>query len=79
MKGVNDFSDQQKADLKLMCSDVVGPTMLGPVLCLLEQVAFTLAQPDLDPSWIEDADARDTFEVCMAALEYFRTHMLIND
>jgi hypothetical protein len=79
MRSVNAFSEHQKADLKLMCSDVVGPTMLGPVLCLLEQVAFTLAQPDLDPSWIEDQEARDQFEVCMAALEYFRTYLIATE
>jgi len=79
VRSVNEFSEQQKADLKLMCSDVVGPTMTASVLALLEKVAFTLAQPDLDPSWMEDPEARDQFEVCMAALEYFRTYLIATE
>lgn len=79
MKSVNDFNEQQKSDLKLLCSDVVGPTMTGPVLVLLEQIAFTFAQPDIDPSWIEGQEARELFEVCMAALEYFRTTIITNE
>ena len=71
MKSVTEFNEQQQEDFRLIADDAVGPTMVSYVLSTLEQVAYSLAQPDLDPTWI-DKEPREKYEVCMAALEYLR-------
>ncbi len=78
MKSVSEFNDDQRENFRLIANDVLGPTMLSYVLETLEKVAWSVAQPDIGPAWIE-VETQEKFEVCMAALEYFRMHMAANN
>jgi hypothetical protein len=71
MKSVCEFNEEQRKDFGYIASDCVGPTMIVYALLILEAVAYELAQPDIDPSWINE-ETKDKFDVCMAALEFFR-------
>lgn len=75
MKSVSEFNSKQVKVFNLVVSDFGGSTMTAFVLSVLENVAYQIAQPHLDQSWV-DEDTKDDFDVCMAALEYYRMQNL---
>ena len=71
MKSVCQFNDEQTKEFRQLADDCLGPTMVVYALSVLENIAYQIAQPDIDPSWI-DEETKNKFDVCMAALEFFR-------
>lgn len=79
MKSVLELTDRQKADFRLLADDVRGPCMVAWCLGLLERVAFSLADPDKDPSWLESVEDMEDFDTAMTSLEYFRMQIVRDD
>lgn len=73
MKSIIEFNDEQRKNFTILANDATGASMTGFVLSVLECVAYEIAQPDIDPTWINEETKAD-FEVCMAALEFLRMH-----
>lgn len=72
MKSVIEFDESQQEVFRLIVKDFGGPTSTKSILETLEYLVNNLAQPDIDPSWIDDEEHKLHYEVCMAALEYAR-------
>lgn len=75
MKSVTTFSKEQKKEFNHVIDDFGGPTSTAWVLTVLEDCVYSLADK---PCFGDEKTAND-FEVCMAALEYFRMSYCLDD
>lgn len=74
MKSVIEFNNEQTKKFTWLADDVTGASMTSYVLGVLESVAYAIG--DIDSILLED-DTREDFEVCMAALEFYRMQFAI--
>jgi hypothetical protein len=79
MKSAIDFNEYKAGEFANLAKGVCEQASLILVLETLERIVNLLAQPDIDPSWIHDQEAKQTYEVCMAVLEYARMRQVLGD
>jgi len=77
MKSSIHFNEYQEVEFANLAKDACEQASLILVLETLERIVNLLAQPDIDPSWIHDQEAKQTYEVCMAVLEYARMRLIL--
>ncbi|VTQ61867.1 Uncharacterised protein [Stenotrophomonas maltophilia] len=70
------FDDSQKQVLSLIVEDLNGPTSVGALLRMIENIIYSI-KPDIELSNFDnDSALRSDIEVCMAALNYMKVRQI---
>ncbi|WOB25910.1 hypothetical protein NYR95_19890 [Xanthomonas dyei] len=73
------FDDSQKQLLSLIVDDLNGPTSVGALLRIMENVIYSL-KPDFDlDNFSNEPGIKSDIEICMAALSYMKVKQITSE